>query len=134
MTLYEFIKMEQADFDTFDTVFDICVTVCEPYVCVEEEEEYYDKFYDFILKNVDVVEKTGECTCICKWYDFIKNNIEVFRKAANDMWYEGLVPDNEEDLIYEWIKDMEGWLAGYVSEDSYKNFMEKYADKIKEGR
>ena len=30
MTLYEFITLEQADFDTFDTVYDTCVTVCEP--------------------------------------------------------------------------------------------------------
>ena len=105
MTLYELLKMEQCDFDTFDTVFDICVTVCDPYT--PDEEEWFDKFYDFIIKNIEVVEKTGECTCVCKWYDFINNNIEVFRKAANDMWYEDCIPKNDDDLIYEWdeVKD-----------------------------
>ena len=131
MTLYELLKMEQCDFDTFDTVFDICVTVCDPYVPDEGEEEWFDKFYDFIIKNVEVMEKTGECTCICKWYDFIKNNIEVFRNAANDMWFEDCIPDNEEDLIYEWIKDIHLWLAGYGSECEYKKFMKNYSDKIK---
>ena len=31
MTLYDFLKLVKADFDTYDTVFDIEVTVCELY-------------------------------------------------------------------------------------------------------
>lgn len=132
MTLYDFLKLVKADFDTYDTVFDIEVTACEPYESSMENMEWYDKFYDFILKHVEFVEKTGECSCVVNWYKFIKDNMETFRECANDMWKEGIVPDDEEDFIYEWIKEINGWLTGYVSETEYKIFMEKYAPKIKE--
>ena len=56
MTLYDFILQEQGDFDTYDTVFDVCVTVCEPYEYDEgEEKEYYDIFSDMIIKMVEEV-------------------------------------------------------------------------------
>ena len=132
MTLYDFLKLVKADFDTYDTVFDIEVTVCEPYESSMENMEWYDKFYDFILKHVEFVEKTGECSCVVNWYKFIKDNMETFRECTNDMWKEGTVPNDEEDFIYEWIKEINGWLTGYVSETEYKIFMEKYAPKIKE--
>ena len=138
MTLYEFLKLEKADFDTYDTVFDIEVTVCCPMEFFVNgtgkytDDKWYDTFYDFILKHVEFVEKTGECSCVVNWYKFIKDNMETFRECANDMWKEGTVPDNEEDFIYEWIKEINGWLIGYVSETEYKIFMEKYAPKIKE--
>lgn len=132
MTLYDFLKLVKADFDTYDTVFDIEVTACEPYESSMENMEWFDKFYDFILKHVEFVEKTGECSCVVNWYKFIKDNMETFRECANDMWKEGTVPDDEEDFIYEWIKEINGWLTGYVSETEYKIFMEKYAPKIKE--
>jgi len=77
MTLYEFITMEHADFDTYDTEFDTCVTVCEPYEYEEgEEKEYYDIFNDLIMKNVEFSGKISECSCVCKWSDFIKKNLE----------------------------------------------------------
>ena len=132
MTLYDFLKLVKADFDTYDTVFDIEVTACEPYESPMENMEWFDKFYDFILKHVEFVEKTGECSCVVNWYKFIKDNMETFRECANDMWKEGTVPNDEEDFIYEWIKEINGWLTGYVSETEYKIFMEKYAPKIKE--
>ena len=49
MNLYDFLMLEKADFDTYDTVFDICVTVCEPYEYEEgDEKEYYDIFNELI--------------------------------------------------------------------------------------
>lgn len=135
--------MEKADFDTYDTVFDTEVTVCCPmefFINIRKkdtENEWYDTFYDFILKHVVVVEKTSECECIAEWTPFITNNLEVFKEIAKDMWCEEWVykydgePDDD-DLIYEWINEIHSWLAGYVSESEYKDFMEKYAPKIKE--
>ena len=53
MTLYDFIMQEHADFDTYDTEFDTCVTVCEPYEYEEgEEKEYYDIFNDLNIRHV----------------------------------------------------------------------------------
>lgn len=129
MTLYEFITLEQADFDTFDTVFDTCVTVCEPYEYEEgEEKEYYDIFSDLIMQKVEVEEKTGECTCLCKWSDFIEKNITTFRKAADELWVR--TPKADDDLIYEWIREINAWLAGYVSESTYKEFVTTYGEQL----
>lgn len=130
MTLYDFIRMEDTDFDTYDTVFDAEVTVCVPYDD-SEITEWYDKFYNFIIKHVEFKEKISEGECTAEWTNFITDNLEVFREAANDMWYDDRVPDDDDDLIYEWIKEINSWLAGYVSEVEYQKFMEKYAPKIK---
>lgn len=143
MTLYDFLKLVKADFDTYDTVFDTEVTVCCPmefFINSKEkdtENKWYDTFYDFILKHVEFVVKTGECSCVVNWYKFINDNIETFRECANEMWkkewiykYDGEPDDN--DLTWEWINEINGWLAGYVSESEYKNFMEKYAPRLKE--
>ena len=131
MTLYEFITMEHADFDTYDTEFDTCVTVCEPYEYEEgEEKEYYDIFNDLMMKNVEFSEKISECSCVCKWSAFIKKNLEVFRKAADDLWYHYLTPENDNDLIYEWIREINSWMAGYVSEGVYKKFVTEYGTQL----
>lgn len=130
MTLYDFILQEQGDFDTYDTVFDVCVTVCEPYEYDEgEEKQYYDIFNDLIMKNVEVDYKKSDYECICKWNDFIEKNIETFRKAADDLWYH--TPKNDDDLIYEWIREINSWMAGYVSESVYKKFVTEYGEQLK---
>lgn len=77
-------------------------------------------------------EKISECECIAEWTNFIADNLEVFREAANDMWYDDRVPDDNDDLIYEWIKEINSWLAGYVSEVEYQKFMEKYAPRMED--
>ncbi len=52
MNLYDFLTLEKADFDTYDSVFDVCVTVCEPYEYEEgDEKEYYDIFNELIVKT-----------------------------------------------------------------------------------
>ena len=129
MTLYEFITQEQGDFDTYDTVFDVCVTVCEPYEYDEgEEKQYYDIFNDLIMKNVEVDYKKSDYECICKWNDFIEKNIETFRKAADELW--GRTPKADDDLIYEWIREINSWMAGYVSESIYKKFVTTYGEQL----
>ncbi|WP_303800279.1 hypothetical protein [Ruminococcus flavefaciens] len=61
MTLYDFILQEQGDFDTYDTVFDVCVTVCEPYEYDEgNKKDYYDIFNDLIMNNVEVDYKKSD--------------------------------------------------------------------------
>ena len=129
MTLYDFIVKEDNDFDTYDTVFDAEVSVCVP---CEKETDWYDKFYNFIIKRVMFVEKISDGECTADWSKFITDNLDLFREIANDMWNDGTVPDDDDDLVYEWIKEIEGWLAGYVSENEYQKFVENYADKFKE--
>lgn len=137
MTLYEFLRLEKSDFDTYDTVYDVCVTVCEPYEGTMADMDNYDAFCDCIYKHVELVEKTDECSCTANWTGFITDNLSVFRECANEMWKKewiykyGGEPDDD-DLIYEWINEIHSWLAGYVSESEYKEFMEKYAPRLKE--
>ena len=49
MTLYEYLKMSEYDYDTYDTDYDAVVTVCY----IDEEEDEYDKFCNGIIKNVN---------------------------------------------------------------------------------
>ena len=63
------------------------------------------------------------------WNDFIEKNIETFRKAADELWYR--TPKNDDDLIYEWIKEINSWMAGYVSESVYKKFVTEYGEQLK---
>lgn len=130
MTVYDFVKSQDTDFDTYDTDYDVCVTVCVP--CDESESsDWYDKWYNFIIQHVKFVEQTSECECVADWSGFIENNIEVFRRAANDMWNPNYININDdEELIYAWIKEINLWLAGYVSEREYHKFMENYAKEV----
>lgn len=145
MTLYEFLRLEKSDFDTYDTVFDIEVTVCCPMEFFVNgtgkyaDDKWYDAFYDFILKHVELVEKTGECSCTAEWTKFITDNLDVFKEAAIDLWeiteeqtHDEDAPDSYDDLIYEWIDEISKWMAGYANEAIYKDFMEKYAPRLKE--
>lgn len=132
MNLYDFIIKEDSDYDTYDTVYDICVTVCVPYRELGEEMDWFDKFYNFILQHVEFIKEVSDYECTANWSRFIEENINVFTEAANEFWYEHLIPKNQDDMIYEWIKELHGWLSGYVSECEYHKFMEKYAPRIKE--
>lgn len=131
MNLYDFLKFEDSDFDTYDNVYDIEVTVCVPYEGTNSND-WFDKFYDFILKHVWVLRKTGECSCVADWTQFVTDNLELFKEIATDMWREEAIPNDEDDLIYEWIRELDNWLTGYVSETEYRIFMEKYSNRIKE--
>lgn len=131
MTLYEFGQVGETCLDTCDDVFDIIITVD---ILTNDEENdmgYYGKFANFINRNVNVLGKAGGCDIVADWSALITENLAVFREAANDMWYEWKIPDDEDDFIYSWLTEIRGWLAGYVSESDYKEFMEKYAPKIR---
>lgn len=131
MTLYEFGQLGNSCLDTCDDVFDIIITVD---ILTDDEENdmgYYGKFANFICKNVNVLGKAGGCDVVADWSALITENMSVFRKAANAMWYEGSVPDDDDDFVYEWLTEIHGWLAGGVSESAYKKFMEKYSMNIR---
>lgn len=130
--LYDYIIKKDADHDTYDVVYDICVTVCVPYRTESEEMDWFDRFYNFILKHINVIEEISDYECIAHWSKFIEENLDVFTEAANDFWWEHLIPKNQDDMIYEWVKELDGWLSGGVSESRYHEFMEKYAPKLKE--
>lgn len=125
MTLYEKIREEEYEFDTCDDVYDIIITTVD----IDEENDWYSKFGNFIMKNVNVLEEAGGCDYVCDWSAFITENLSVFREAADAMWRR--TPKDDDDLTYEWIREIHFWLAGYVSESEYREFMENYAPRIR---
>lgn len=115
MTLYEYLKMREDDFDTYDTVFDTGVTVCY----IEEEDDEYDKFCNGIIKKVDVIHINDDCP-IVNWYEMIERNIDKFKAFTKKHWkiscqYE----DDIDEFMYQWINEIHMYMAGYVDEDFY---------------
>ena len=119
MILYDVMKMTQADYDTYDTVFDAVVTVC--YIEENEANDNYDKFCIELMKKVEVDRISG-MELIVKWTEFIKNNMDKFKAFAMRHW--AFEYNDEDEFIYQWIKEIHYYMAGYVSEDFYGTLVE----------
>ena len=123
MKLYEIMKLSQDDYDTYDTVYDAEVTVC--YIDEEDAEDNYDKFCIELMKKVEVERIVPESHLIVKWTELIQNNMEKFKEFTKENWYESCqYEDDEDEFIYQWIKEIHYYLAGYVSEDFYDKLVE----------
>lgn len=120
MTLYEFMKMSECDYDTYDVDFDAIVTVCLP----DEDDnlDVYGKFCFEIIKKVNVVKVT-DTGLIVDWSGFIKRNIEQLREFTDEYWYNNY-DDDDDEFIYQWINEIHAYLAGCVSEDFYEKLVE----------
>ena len=125
MNLYDFLIQENADYDTYDNVFDSCVTVCTPYR--GQHRESIDDFTDLITKNVSVIRTVND-TVICNWSDFIRANMPILTEVAKKHW-ESYSTD-EDDFIFEWIEALHYWIAGYQTDEVYRDFVKKYAEVI----
>ena len=116
MKLYEFMKLTEADYDTYDTVYDACVTVCY----IDEKDEAKDNYYKFcsdIMKKVEVEKQNGYILLV-KWTELIENNMEKFKLFTEKHW-RNKYEDDEAEFVYQWINEIHYYLAGYVSEDFY---------------
>lgn len=119
-TLYDYLKLTKNDFDTYDTEYDEGVTVC--YIDEEDEEDDYDKFCNGIIKKVNVVEVNGD-TLVVNWCELIQRNMDLFKHFTEEHWYKNY-EDDEDEFIYQWIREIHYYMAGYVSEDFYKTLNE----------
>ena len=125
MKLYDYLKMSKADYDTYDTVYDIGVTVC--YIDEEDETDDYDKFCNGIIKKVNVMEINGD-TLVVNWSELIERNIKKFKKFTSKHWIRQYEDDIDE-FIYQWINEIHMYMAGYVSEDFY-SVLVKFVDSL----
>ena len=117
MKLYDFMKMSQNDYDTYDTVYDADVTVC--YIDENEARDNYDKFCVELMKKVEIEKINGD-VLIVKWTELIQKNMEKFRAFTKGHWYENCqYEDDENEFIYQWINEIHQYMAGNVSEDFY---------------
>lgn len=115
MTLYEYLKMTEGDFDTYDTKYDAVVTVC--YIDEESECDNYDKFCNSIIKKVNVVKVNGD-VLIVDWCELIERNLVKFKNFTEEYWkykYE----DDIDEFMYQWINEIHLYMAGYVDEYLY---------------
>ena len=116
MSLYEYMNEYQEDVDTYDTEYDAVVTVC--FTEEEDAEDNYDRFCLDIIKKVQV-ESFAHGDVIVDWSGMIKANLEKFKEFTSKYWkyqYE----DDEDEFIYQWIREIHYYLAGYVGENTYK--------------
>lgn len=121
MKLYDYMKLSQVDYDTYDTVYDACITVCS----IDEEDEEKDSYYKFctdIIKKVEMEKQNGDILLV-KWTKLIQDNMEKFKAFTKKHWkytYE----DDEDELVYQWINEIHYYMAGYVSESFYDVLVE----------
>ena len=124
ISLYELLELTEGTFDTYDDTFDAIVTVD----WIETERDFYEKFCRGIVKLVDVKKKVRD-GLICDWSEMIEHNLNIFREFAKKNWtnqYE----DDEDEFIYQWIREIHYWMAGYTSEPVYKDFVENYLTRM----
>ena len=125
MTLYEYLKMTEGDFDTYDTKYDAVVTVC--YIDEESECDNYDKFCNSIIKKVNVVKVNGD-VLIVDWCELIERNLVKFKDFTEEYWkykYE----DDIDEFMYQWINEIHLYMAGYVDEELY-SVLNKFIDTL----
>lgn len=117
MTLYEYLKMSENDFDTYDITYDAVVTVC--YIADEDERDEYDKFCNGIIKKVDVVHIDTHYLTV-NWTELIERNIDKFKAFTKENWYESCqYEDDIDEFIYQWINEIHQYMAGNVDIDFY---------------
>lgn len=115
MTLYEYLKLKEDDFDTCDTVFDTGVTVCY----IDEEKDEYDRFCNGIIKKLDVIHIDDDFLTV-NWYEMIERNVDKFKAFTKKYWrIDCQYEDDKDEFIYQWINEINAYMAGYADEDFY---------------
>lgn len=126
MKLYDFMKMSECDYDTYDTEYDACVTVC----FIDEEDEARDSYYKFcadIMRKVQVEKHNGDIL-IVNWTKLVNDNMEKF-KAFTEKHWKYTYEDDEDEFIYQWINEIQAYMAGYVSESFYDTLV-KFVESL----
>lgn len=113
MKLYDWLSIDKGSYDCYDTDLDVSVTIDWIGNCKTD----YDFFVADLIKKVEIEQKTDDCTLICNWSKLIKDNMERFKSFTKDHWETDY--DNETEFMYQWIRELHYYVAGYVSEDYY---------------
>lgn len=128
MTVYDYIKLNECDYDMYDDEFDICVTCCD---CDEDghdaDDEYYYKFYVGLMKLANII-KTKNRNVVADWSAMVRKNKPVLEEFMKKNWIRQY--EDEDDFIWEWIREFHYWGAGYTSEPVYKDFVENYMSRM----
>lgn len=117
MTVQEFTQLQEADYDISDVKYDTTVTCCY----IDEINDNYDKFCKLLMSKVEIIR--GGDHPVANWSGFITKNLNKFKNFAEEHWI-CAYDDNEEELIYQWIKEFHGYMAGMVGEKFYGKLVE----------
>lgn len=117
MTVREFLRMTEGDYDIEDLEYDAIVTCCY----IDEINDNYDKFCDILTGKVELV-RGGEYP-VANWCGFVQKNLDKFKEFAREYWYDAY-EDDEDELIYQWITEFHGYMAGMVGESFYDKLVE----------
>ena len=120
----ELLFLKGKDLDTSDVLFDAVVTCClidtaEFKEAIGTSDEYYYRFCKYIYDNVFVSDMSLD---LCDYTGFVQRHREALKGFMRENWKTQY--EDENDFIYEWIKEIHSWLAGYVSESTYKEFLD----------
>ena len=129
MKLYDFLFVHECDEDVYDNTYDECVTVSMPSLDCEDEWENYERFIVEVCKRVDLIGTT-RYGLIADWAGFIERNIELLKAYADKNWYKNQYDGDDEEFIYQWIRELHLWFAGYVDEGTYAEFLNEYLCKM----
>ena len=126
MTLYEYVMLHENDYDVYDDEYDTCVTVCY----IDKVTDGYDAFCNKMTQKVSVVQTNYNDDPIANWSELIKRNMPVFKSFTEEHWRKKYRNDIDE-FVYQWIKEIHLYFAGYVSEEFY-NVLLDLVDALEE--
>lgn len=135
MNVLEFLDFEGKDFDIGDKTYDITVTCCQSSDFAQalkdyeagRKVEYYSLFNAQLFSKVQMV--SGGDHPVADWAKLIEDNTEVFKEFARKHWIADYA--DKDEFIYEWIKELDSYIAGYVSESFYKVICEELTPNLK---
>lgn len=123
MKLYDWLSVDKGSYDCYDTDIDESVTID----WIDKPKSDYDFFVVGLLKKVDIEQKTDDCTLVCDWSKLIRENFTKFKCFTKEHWARDY--KDEYDLIYQWIRELHSYVAGYVN-DSFYSTLKGFVDSL----
>ena len=123
MKLYDWLSVDKGSYDCYDTDIDESVTID----WIDKPKSDYDFFVFGLLKKVDIEQKTDDCTLVCDWSKLIRENFTKFKRFTKEHW--ACDYKDEYDFIYQWIRELHSYVAGYVN-DSFYSTLKGFVDSL----
>ena len=71
---------------------------------------------------MNFVEKVDDSTLICDWSKLIRDNYSKFKEFTEWNWQRNYA--DTEEFIFQWIRELHYYVAGYVPEETYSKILE----------
>ena len=119
MYLQESLEMKRDGVDSWDTVYDVCVTA--EYI-PNTETDSYSEFCRVLFSKVEIDHIMSDYSVCVLWDDLIEKNMKLFDEFATKYWmYEY---EDKDEYIFQWITELHNYCAGNVPESYYPKLLE----------